>query len=144
MAPGDTRFLLPHDRTEFEAFQPPKEQRYSLIGSIDSLFLLRTDATSLIDAADLKRPALAGVLKGLPNHAIVDRGRLVGLWDYDQATQTIAWVSFVKKDKALQHAVTRTETFIREQLGDARSFGLDSPKSRAPRIAALRKAVASA
>jgi hypothetical protein len=27
-----------------------------------------------------------------------------------------------------------------ERLGDARSFSLDSPKSRAPRIEALRKA----
>ncbi len=28
--------------------------------------------------------------------------------------------------------------FVREELGDARSFSLDSPKSRAPRIAGLR------
>ncbi len=75
----------------------------------------------------------------MPSHAIVDRGRLVGLWEYDQATESIAWVSFVKKDKALQEAVTRTENFVRDQLGDARSFSLDSPKSRAPRIVALRQ-----
>ena len=77
-------------------------------------------------------------------HAIVDRGRLIGLWEYDLPTESIAWVSSVKKDKALQQAVTRTEEFVRQQLGDARSFSLDSPKSRAPRIAALRKAAASA
>ncbi len=53
-------------------------------------------------------------------------------------------MAFVKKDKALQQAVTRTENFVRDQLGDARSFSLDSPKSRAPRIVALRKAAASA
>ncbi|MFZ0337450.1 MAG: hypothetical protein WAL45_05415, partial [Terracidiphilus sp.] len=75
---------------------------------------------------------------------IVDRGRLVGLWEYDPAADSIAWLSFVKKDKALQEAVTRTENFVRRQLGDARSFSLDSPKSRAPRIAALRKSAASA
>jgi hypothetical protein len=78
------------------------------------------------------------------SHAIVDRGRLVGVWEYDQPTESIAWVSSLKKDKALQEAVTRTEEFVRRQLGDARSFSLDSPKSRAPRIAALRKAAASA
>ncbi|HME08614.1 MAG TPA: hypothetical protein VKG25_16275, partial [Bryobacteraceae bacterium] len=55
----------------------------------------------------------------------------------------IAWTSFVKADGALKQAVARTESYIREQLGDARSFSLDSPKSRAPRIAALRKAAAS-
>jgi len=29
---------------------------------------------------------------------------------------------------------------VRDELGDARSFSLDSPKSREPRIAALRAA----
>jgi hypothetical protein len=36
------------------------------------------------------------------------------------------------------------ENYIREQLGDARSFSLDSPKSRTPRIEALRKMAARA
>jgi hypothetical protein len=53
-------------------------------------------------------------------------------------------VAFVKKDMVLQEAVTRTERYVREQLGDARSFSLDSPKSRAPRIEALRKAAGGA
>lgn len=57
-----------------------------------------------------------------------------------EATGSIAWMSFVKKDKSLQDAVARAEQYVRERLGDARSFSLDSPKSRAPRIEALRKA----
>jgi len=127
MAAGDQRFFLPGDRAKFDAFKPPKEPRYSLLGSIDSLFLLDPDLAS-----------------DLPSHAIVDRGRQVGFWEYDPATESIAWACSVKKDKALLEAVTRTENFVREQLGDARSFSLDSPKSRAPRIAALRKSAASA
>ncbi len=127
MAAGDQRFFLPGDRDKFDAFKAPKEPRYSLLGSIDSLFLLDPDLAS-----------------DLASHAIVDRGRQVGFWEYDPATESIAWACSVKKDKALQEAVTRTENFIREQLGDARSFSLDSPKSRAPRIAALRKSAASA
>jgi Winged helix DNA-binding domain len=137
IAPGDTRLFLPGDRSKFDAFKPPKEPRYSLLGSIDSLFNLRRE---LKDVPELNLAALSD----LPSHAIVDRGRLVGLWEYDQPTESIAWVPFVKKDKALQEAVTRTEDYVRNQLGDARSFSLDSPKSRAPRIAALRKAAASA
>jgi hypothetical protein len=74
----------------------------------------------------------------LPSHVILDRGRIVGLWEYDTATGSIAWMSFVKKDKSLQEAVARTEQYVRERLGDARSFSLDSPKSRVPRIEALR------
>ncbi len=145
VGPGDQRFFLPEDRARFEVFRPPKVPRYSLLGSIDSLFVLRSEFVSTFEPKDLKNVVLAGSRTDLlPDHAIVDRGRLIGLWEYDQATESIAWVSFVKKDKALQEAVTRTEDFVRDQLGDARSFGLDSPKSRAPRIQALRKAAASA
>jgi hypothetical protein len=145
MAPGDQRFFLPGDRAKFDSFKPSKEPRYSLLGSIDSLFVLRSEFATSVEPGDLKRQVLAGARSDLlPSHAIVDRGRLVGLWEYDQPTESIAWVSFIKKDKALQETVTRTENFVRDQLGDARSFGLDSPKSRAPRIAALRKAAATA
>jgi hypothetical protein len=49
------------------------------------------------------------------------------------------WSSFGIKDKAMESAVAVMEEYIREQLGDAPSFSLDSPKSRAPRIAALKK-----
>ncbi len=142
IATGDQRFFLPGDRAKFDTFKPPKDPRYSLLGSIDSLLLLR-DFKNAVDPKDLAAQKL-GAVRDLPSHAIVDRGRLIGLWEYDLPTESIAWVSFGKKDKALEQAVTRTEAFVRDQLGDARSFGLDSPKSRTPRIAALRKAAASA
>ena len=151
VAAGDQRFFLPGDRAKFDSFKLPREPRYSLLGSIDSLFILRRDFKDALEAQDLERKFLVdggmknlGALTDLPSHAILDRGRLVGLWEYDQATESIVWVSFVKKDRALQEAVTRTENYVRDQLGDARSFGLDSPKSRAARISALRKAAASA
>ncbi len=151
IAPGDRWLFLPGDRARFEDFQPPKEPSYSLLGSIDSLFLLRNDFKAALEPRDLEQRVRVnsglknlGSLSDLPSHAIVDRGRLVGLWEYDPATDSIAWLSFVKKDQALQEAVTRTENFVRSQLGDARSFSLDSPKSRAPRIATLRKSAASA
>jgi hypothetical protein len=38
----------------------------------------------------------------------------------------------------LKAAFEETETFVPDQLGDAKSFSLDSPESRAPRIQALR------
>ena len=136
IAPGDQRFFLPGDRAHFDAFKPPKDPRYSLLGSIDSLLVRRSE--------NLRSQVPAETLADLSGHAIVDRGRLVGLWEYDLPTESIAWISFGTKNKAIQEAVTRTENFAREQLGDARSFSLDSPTSRAPRIAALRKAAASA
>src|SRR5262249_16458120 len=88
-----------------------------------------------------KEGAGSGLLD-LPSHAIFDRGRLVGLWEYDTASESLAWMSFIPKNNDLRQAVQRTEEYVRTQLGDARSFSLDSPKSRIPRIEALRKAAA--
>ena len=146
ISPEDDRHLLPEDRGAFESFKVSKEPCYSLVGSIDSVSLLHLDLRPIVDEKDLDRKVFAekgqsalGSLKYLPNHAILDRGRLVGLWDFDPSTDCVVWISFVKKDKALQQAVARTEQYVREQLGDARSFSLDSPKSRIPRIEALKK-----
>jgi hypothetical protein len=49
------------------------------------------------------------------------------------------WATFGRrKDKALAAAVEETEAFVRDQLGAARSFSLDSPKSRVSRLESLR------
>jgi hypothetical protein len=141
---GD-RLMLPADRECFEAFRIPKEAQYALAGSIDGLSLLRRDLAGLADAADLRRKFFAperagGTVLDLPSHAIFDRGRLVGLWEYDPSTESIAWVAFVPRNRELEKAVQHTEEYVQTQLGDARSFSLDSPKSRLPRIEALRKA----
>lgn len=133
------------DAARLESFRPSREPRYALVSSLDGLVLLRRNLKSVIDEADLNREVLVekgsaalGGLSDLPNHAIFDRGRLVGLWEYDPATESIAWTSFVPASAALKKAIAQTEEFVRAQLGDARSFSLDSPKSRAPKIAALR------
>jgi hypothetical protein len=147
IAAGDDRLMLPGDRAKLEAFRAPKNPHYVLTSGIDSIALLRADLKGLLDPQDMDRQVFTekgvkplGTLPYLPSHAILDRGRVVGLWEFDTATDSVAWISFVKKDQALEDAVKRTEQYVREQLGDARSFSLDSPKSRAPRIAALRKA----
>ena len=71
---------------------------------------------------------------------MLDRGRVIGLWEFDMEKGRIAWGTFgIKKTKQLSNAIEETEAFVRDQLGDARSFSLDSPKSRVGRIEALRK-----
>ena len=141
------RLMFENDLEEFKRFRPPAKPRYTLVSSLDGIQGLRRDVRGLLDEVDVDRPVFAersmlpaGGLTDLPSHAIFDRGRLVGLWEYDPDSHSIAWSTFGVKDDALVAAVQRTEAFVREQLGDARSFSLDSPKSRAPRIAALRAA----
>jgi hypothetical protein len=144
---GSDRLLFPKDLERFVVFKTPKTPQFALVSSLDGISHLRRDVKCLLSEDDMKRKVQvekglkeASGLTDLPAHAIIDRGRWIGLWEYDPATQSIAWMSFVIRDKALDQAVQQAETYIREELGDARSFSLDSPKSRIPRIEALRKA----
>jgi hypothetical protein len=143
---GSDRLMLPAHLDEIADFEVPKDPHYTLVGPIDAIAILHRDVSGLVDAADAKRKwpaekgmAAPGTLKDLPCHAIMDRGRVVGLWEFDSEAQEIVWVPFIKKNAELTAAVKKTEAFVRDDLGDARSFSLDSPKSRAPRIAQLRK-----
>ena len=147
MEAGSERFMFAGDRDALHTFQAPKDPHYTLVSVIDSISLLRRDLKGLLAGADAERSVFAekdyrslGGLADLPSHAIMDRGRVVGLWEFDTTLNSIAWLPFIKKDEALEAAVKRTEQYVRDQLGDARSFSLDSPKSRAPRVEALRRA----
>ena len=142
---GDSRLMFSDDRDAYDSYTVPRAPRYALVGSLDGISHLRRDLKSLLAEADRAREipggrgmCAVGGLTDLPGHAIFDRGRLMGLWEYDTETATIVWMSFVPADAALKDAVQRTEEFVRNNLGDARSFSLDSPKSRALRVAALR------
>ncbi len=144
---GSDLLMFPEDRDLLRSFSTPKEPQYRLVGSIDAIALHRRDVESLVDDADGGRPMMGekgpqsvGGATDLVNHAILDRGRLIGLWEYDQPTGSIAWRSWIPASPELRAEVSRTERFVRDQLGDARSFSLDSPESRAPKIAALREA----
>jgi hypothetical protein len=144
---GSERFIFPKDRAEFEDFQVAAKPQYALTSGLDSIALLHRDLKALLDPSDLKRmvpgergEAEVGGLSYLPHHAILDRGRLVGLWEYDQLQQSIVWMSFGTRDRPLSKAIGQVQDYIRTQLGDARAFSLDSPESRAVRIQALRKA----
>jgi DNA glycosylase AlkZ-like len=137
--------IYPNDLEAFHKFQLPKEPQYALVSSIDSVVLLRRDMEHLIDDADRNRKVtgekgtvVMGGLQDLVSHAILDRGRVIGLWEYDPSAEKIAWKSFTKADVKLKNVVAETESFIRDQLGDARSFSRDSPESRLPRIKSLR------
>jgi Winged helix DNA-binding domain len=144
---GADRLLLPHEREQFEKFKLPPKPQYSLVSQLDGISLLRSDLRSLLATEDLERPvpverktSRTGELGDLPSHAIFDRGRLVGFWLYDIEAESIVWMAFPASNATLKAAIARTEEYIRAQLGDARAGGPDSPKSRAPRLRALRKA----
>lgn len=144
--PGGDRLLLPDDAAAYKAFEAPSKAQYALVSSLDRIAANRRELASMLDPKDRERPVMVdtstkpiGALVDLPSHAILDRGRVVGLWEFDVDTGSIVWATFDgKRDKGLAAAVEESEAYVREDLGDARSFSLDSPKSRAGRLAALR------
>ncbi|WP_051712237.1 DNA glycosylase AlkZ-like family protein [Streptomyces sp. NRRL S-350] len=147
LTPGSELLLPPELADEFARFTPPRESRPTLLAGIDGIHLLHRELPRLLDPADAARPLPTGragrTFGGEADpqtHVVLDRGRIVGLWEYDTERAGIVLLPFVPLDDALREAVARTEDFVREELGDARGFSLDSPRSRAPRIAALRAA----
>jgi hypothetical protein len=142
----DTDLLcLPGARENFAAYRAPSQPAYSLVGNLDSYLALRRTGSFWLHEEDQAR--LAPTDKGLRpvsqlaelwSHAILDRGRLIGLWEYDAEAERIVCSAWIPADEALRAEIDAVETYIREDLGDARSFSLDSPASRRPRLDALR------
>ena len=138
---GSDRLVFPGDQRRFAAFRPSRKHQYVLVSSLDGIFHLRRDARSLFAPEDRGRNVFHDRgLMDLTSNAILDRGRLVGFWEYDVESASIVWMAFVPGSREMEEEVERTENLIRSDLGDARSYSLDSPRSRAPRIAALRRA----
>ncbi len=142
---GSDRLILSEDLAAFKQHRVPKKSQVALVSSLDAITALRRDVLTLVDEADLarvvaidKKTSTLGALSDLPSHAIVDRGRLIGLWEYDPDAQKIVYGLFVPATKEFRTALEKTEAYIRDQLGDARSFSLDSPKSRQPRLEWLK------
>lgn len=143
---GDPALLAtPEAKASYQAFESPDEPCYSLVGSMDSYLLLRRDANMCLDAAAAKIPQytekgerVGSLLSEVSCNAILDRGRIVGLWEYDPAAGELVWVSFREKSPELEAAVARMEEFVKSDLEDCRSFSLDSPESRKPKLAWLR------
>lgn len=139
-------FLMHRDEAKaYSNFEVPARKSYALISSIDSLLLLRRDLPNLLEPgheaqqmASEKGLLNIGGLQDLANNAIVDRGRVVGIWEFDPEIQKIVWHSFVSPDEELEGAIFKTEELIARELGDCRSFSLDSPESRKPNLAAIR------
>ena len=143
----DSDLLIPASPIDaFRAFRVPVKPQYALVSSLDTITAARRNVLDLLDAADAERDVVSdssktkiGRLADLPSHAILDRGRLIGLWEFDTESAELVFALFTgKPDAALRAKIDETEAFVRDQLGDARSFSLDSPKSRGPRIASLR------
>lgn len=129
----------------FRSFQIPRDPQIRLVSNLDGISHLNWGIAPLIDEADHTQSAFGpkglmnlGGLSDLENHPILDRGRLIGLWEFDPEMGEIAHCAFQNQDVSKE--VESTAAFIRDHLSDFRSFSLDSPETRKPRIEFLRAA----
>ncbi len=142
---GTDLLSFPDASAEYAEYTPPTTPDYRFVGSMDSFLLNRRGSRFWLAESDQANQAPtekglknAGELTELSCHGILDRGRLVGLWEFDSVAGELVWMSWVKHTDALLAAAAQTEKYVQEELGDARSFSLDSPKSREPKLLALR------
>jgi len=64
------------------------------------------------------------------------------LWEYDAGAAKIAWATFGSPAPQVGEAVARLESRIRGELGECQSLGMDWPRGRMQRIAALHEMAA--
>lgn len=144
-AAGDVLWMLPEDVDGIAGFEVPQTEDIQLLSGSDSLVLLRRNAADLFDETgteSVQGMSGSALAADLSDHPIVDRGRIIGLWQYDPEDTRIAWWTFEPASAGVRSRIAQIEEWITEDLGDFRSFSLDSPKSRAKNIArldALRK-----
>ena len=145
-AAGDILWMLPDDVDQLAAFQEPAGEQIQLLAGTDSLALLRRNAADLLAEEDRHTQALGSLAlqADLPDHPIYDRGRIIGLWQYDPGSERIVPWLFHPPTAAVTRRIAEVEEWIREDLGDFRAFSLDSPATRQKRTDALAEAAASA
>lgn len=142
-ANGEVLCMLPDDVVRLASFEAPAEEQIQLLAGTDSLVLLRRNLGDLFADPDKGRKFLGSTLvlqADLPDHPIFDRGRIIGLWQYDPRKARIAHWLFDGPTQAVTRRIAEVEAWIRDELGDFRSFSLDSPASRQDRIDALDSA----
>ncbi|WP_284975658.1 crosslink repair DNA glycosylase YcaQ family protein [Arthrobacter sp. efr-133-TYG-104] len=139
-ANGDVLWMLADDLEQLAAFEQLQDEQIQLLAGTDSLVLLRRNSADMFADEDKGKDVLGSTLAlqaDLPDHPIFDRGRIIGLWQYDPGAERIAAWTFAAPTAAVKERIGEVEQWIGQQLGDFRSFSLDSPASRQRRIDAL-------
>lgn len=139
-ASGEVLWMTSDDVGRLASFEAPAEEQIQLLAGTDSLVLLRRNSGDLFADQDQGKQVLGSSLAlqaDLPDHPIFDRGRIIGLWQYDPGKSRIAHWLFDGATPAVSRRIAQVEAWIRDELGDFRSFSLDSPASRQDRIDAL-------
>ncbi len=113
----------------------------------DNYLYFRRDAAIFADAAHRdvalldweNRPTTLSKLHAIHNHAIVESGRLIGVWDYDPETREVVWATFGAAPKGLAGEVAALKETIEREYGRVRIYHADRGAALKGRLAAIRK-----
>jgi hypothetical protein len=136
--------MLPHLLEEREQFTPLEAPSILFVGNMDSIGLHRRNLGELLDDDDRAAAVRLTEAQGSRNllgecdsHLILDRGRWIGVWDFDTLRNRLIWVTWQTPTDEVREAAGACERFVRDELADARTSSQDSPQSRSKRIAAI-------
>ncbi|MEA2238950.1 MAG: hypothetical protein QOC81_3674 [Thermoanaerobaculia bacterium] len=128
-----------------DEIHPPirRDDSILLLPFRDNLFGLHRGLEPFIEDDDAEVMDTSG--KGVPakdagmlhHNAIVAGGGLRGIWEFDG--EKIVTNVFGKAPRGLDAAVAELETFIREQLGDHKTYAFDSGATRTRRVDFIRR-----
>jgi hypothetical protein len=144
VAEMDGAFLFPEDRDAMASAKPPPPGVYFL-GGLDNVAHPKRGVAHLLDPEDAEakvwtekgsRPV--STVFDMEHHLIVESGRLIGVWEWDGVRGELAWATFRAPSSDVRAEARRFQSWVAENLGDVRSFSLDSPASRGDRVAAVR------
>lgn len=125
--------LPPGRRDEDVYLLPFRDNLFGLHRGLEPF--LGDDAAEVMDTSGRAIDAAgAGMLH---HNAIVAGGMLRGIWEFDG--ESIAARPFGKPPRGLDAAVAAMEQFIREQLGDHKTYAFDTGATRARRVDFIRR-----
>lgn len=143
---GEAAWILPDDAALPAEAPEPEPGIYAFLPVRDNYLYLRRGLGAFLDDGDGHR-VLPGTdspladLSMLPYCAVVESGRLVGVWDWDPETGRVVWLLARRPERleAFEEAVEALEACIASDLaGSIRMYAMDTPAQRSKRLAALR------
>jgi hypothetical protein len=137
-------WMFPEDRDAMLTTKPAPEGVYFL-GGLDNVAHPRRGVADLVDPEDgdarvwtEKGSKPVSTVFDMEHHILFEGGRMVGVWEWDGLAGELVWATWRPATAAVRAEAERFQAWVADNLGDVRSFSLDSPESRTERIAAVQ------
>ncbi|KFE70306.1 DNA glycosylase AlkZ-like family protein [Hyalangium minutum] len=148
---ADEAFVLEQDVSALKEAQPGATS-LSMLAAEDNYLTVHGGPGLLIDPKHhsravsqwgSKKGSTLGEVKHLLSRTLLDGERVVGFWEFDPSAGQGVFATFdplpPKRKKAAQELADNVAMFLKEELGHARSFSLDTMEKVQERAALVKK-----